>query len=218
MVISHTHPAYVARWSTTGQDRWNGAYYYSKEIVENIIPLVNTDRNWITINIPEAGGCDHSIVFIHNNLHPELYDWLKDFHDLILVCGVPETCAKMAHLGTPIYLPLSVDVEDVSQYYCQKTQDVAFIGRRPKRRGITFPENTHIIEGLPRSELLKRMAAYEKVYAVGRTAVEAKILGCEILPYDPRFPDPERWQILDNKDAAVILQKLLDEVDYDLQS
>lgn len=212
MLIDHTYPAYRKRWLLNGKSRWNGAFYYSKEIVNNIMPLVETDRNWITINIPNV-GCDHSIVFIHNNLHPEYYDWLEDYNDLVLVCGIPETCEKMSHLGKAIYLPLSVNVEEIQQFITEKTEESAFVGRKPKREGCVFPEDTHFIEGLPRKELLSRMANYRKVYAVGRTAIEAKVLGCEILPYDPRFPDPSRWQILDNKDAARILQSLLDEVD-----
>ena len=64
-------------------------------------------------------------------------------------------------------------------------------------------------------KLLKEMGKYKQVYAVGRTAIEAKILGCEVLPYDPRFPDPCVWRILDNKDAAKILQDFIDEVEYE---
>jgi hypothetical protein len=70
-----------------------------------------------------------------------------------------------------------------------------------------------MLSGMPRALLLAEMAKYEKVYAVGRTAIEAKILGCEILPYDDRFPDPEIWQILDSSKAAEILQKKLDKID-----
>lgn len=212
MIIDHHNPFYRRRWTQAGRQKWNGAYYYSREIVQNIIPLVDTDRNWITVNVPEC-GYDHSIVFIHNNLHPELYTWLQNYEDLILVCGIPETCCKVRDLGIPICLPLSVDVEEVKQYTNAKTQEVAFIGRHPKRQGITFPEETHFIENLPRAEILKRMAAYKSVYAVGRTAIEAKILGCKVLPYDPRFPDPDRWKILDNKDAARFLQEQLDQID-----
>ena len=51
MIIDHTHPDYVAKWKTLGEDKYNGAYYYSKEIVKNIIPNVKTDRNWITIRL-----------------------------------------------------------------------------------------------------------------------------------------------------------------------
>lgn len=192
---------------------FNGAFYYAKEIEKFIVPRVNTDRNWVLINCP--GQCwDHSIVFIHNNNKPELYWWLKDYEDLILVCGVPETCEKVKHLGTPIYLPLSVDVGYVEQFKRdEKTRDVCYVGRRSKTRTAPVPKGIDFLSGMKRQELLKALADYEQAYAVGRCAIEAKILGCEVLSFDPRYPDPDRWQILDSRDAAAILQKKLDEID-----
>lgn len=221
MIISHDHICYQRRWRDAGQNRFNGAYYYSVEIVKNIIPRVKTNRNWVTVNIPFMNHepqfykccADHSIVFIHNNLHPENYDWLKRYNDLILVCGVPSTCDKMRHVGTPVYLPLSVDVEDVKKHKKTKRKERAFVGRASKLYGFEPPEGTDIIAGLPRNELLDKMAEYKEVYAVGRVAIEAKILGCDVLPYDSRYPDPGIWQILDNREAAEMLQKKLDEID-----
>lgn len=212
MIINHNHPQYKQKWNRIGKNRFNGAYYYSKEICKNIIPNVETDRNWITINIPGVGA-DHSIVWIHNNLHPENYDYLKSYTDLILVCGIPETCGKVSHLGTAIYLPLSIDIGQVEKYRREKTKDTAFVGRRTKRVGAKFPIGTDYIEGLPRDRLLSEMAKYRKVYAVGRVALEAKCLGCEILPYDERFPDPKRWKVIDNTEAAVMLQEMLWQID-----
>lgn len=212
MIIDHDHPKYRSRWNSAGLNRWNGAFYYSKEIVKNIIPNVKTDRSWITVNI-QGVGCDHAIVFVHNNKYPEHYEWLSKYKDLILVCGIPETVMKVAHLGNAIYLPLSIDVDNVSSYIRPKTKDAAFVGRPAKRRGLDFPADVDIIEGLPRTKLLPAMAEYKEVYAVGRTAIEAKALGCKIKAYDPRFPDPDRWKILDNKDAAKILQEQIDQID-----
>ena len=212
MIINHEHRRYIAKHNQIGKGRYNGAYYYSREICRYIIPFIRTTRNWITINIPNV-GVDHSIVFIHNNVHPEHYDWLSRYDDLILVCGVPETCKKVSHLGRAIYLPLSVKVSEVEQYRCEKTKDTAYVGRKGKRNNIPFPLHTDFIEGLPRDKLLKELAKYRKVYAVGRTAIEAKILGCEILPYDQRFPNPGIWQIVDSSDAKDILQKQLDVID-----
>lgn len=57
------------------------------------------------------------------------------------------------------------------------------------------------------------MAKYRKVYAVGRTAIEARALGCEIGAYDPRYNNVSIWKILDNSDAAVLLQKALIDVE-----
>lgn len=212
MIIDHRHALYHEKWVRIGINRFNGAYYYSKEIVQNIIPNVTTTRNWMTINIPGL-GVDHSIVFIHNNQHPEHYDWLRQYRDLVIVCGVPETVEKMQHLGNAIYLPLSIDVEEVLQYKCPKTKKLAFAGRPPKREGIELPADADIIEGMPREYLLRELAQYRTVMAVGRTAIEAKCLGCRLRKYDPRFPDTSLWKVLDNKDAAKKLQKMLDEID-----
>lgn len=209
MIINHTHELYRRIWSISAQNKHNGAYYYSKEICDRIIPNVKTDYNWITVNI-QGIGCDHAIVFIHNNKEPKHYEWLKQYKDLILVCGIPETCEKVAHLGRAIYLPLSINVEEVKSHKHEKTKDTAYAGRPSKKRGMALPKNIDYLEGLPRGALLDRMAEYKYIYAVGRTAIEAKALGCEVLPYDPRFPDPERWQVIDNLDAAKMLQEELD--------
>lgn len=211
-IIDHDDLRYRARWADCNVNRFNGAFYYSKEIVKNIIPLVKTDRNWITVNTLGI-GYDHSIVFIHNNKHPERYEWLTKYKDLVLVCGVPETCEKVKHLGKAIYLPLSVDVEYVKRFKAEKTKDCAFAGRLIKKRGLELPINCDILGGLPRTKLLPAMAEYKTIYAVGRTAIEAKILGCEIGAYDPRFPDLSIWKVIDNKEAAKILQDKLNEID-----
>ena len=211
MIIDHTHPEYQKRWKLAGDNRWNGAFYYSEEIVKNIIPMVKTDRNWVTINIPGT-ACEHSIVFIHNNLDPaKTYSWLRKYKDLVLVCGLPETVPKVSHLGRAIYLPLSVDVNQVRRFQTKKTKYLAYAGR-PTKANAFFPPETEFLQGMPRAALLGEIAKYEYIYAVGRTAIEAKILGCEVLRYDVRFPDPDLWQILDNKDAARLLQEKLDDL------
>lgn len=213
MIIDHNHIVYRNKWERAKANKWNGAYYYSQEIVKNIIPNVKTSRNWITVNLQDI-GCDHAIVFVHNNKHPENYEWLKRHKDLVLVCGIPETVEKVAHLGKAIYLPLSIDTEEVKKYKVEeKTKEAAFIGRPAKRRDVDLPDDIDIIEGLPREELLSEMAKYKTVYAVGRTALEAKVLGCKLKAYDPRFPKVSRWKVLDNKKAAQMLQEALDEID-----
>ena len=215
MIIDHTHPDYLRKWRNAGLNQFNGAYYYSKEIVENIIPNVETDRNWITVNV-KGVGLNHAIVFIHNNLHPENYEWLKfyGYKDLVLVCGIPETCEKVAHLGKAIYLPISVDVDYVKQFRVEeKTKGSAFVGRPAKKKYGKLPDGIDYLEGLPRDELLKAMAEYKNVYAVGRCAIEAKILGCKLKAYDNRFPKVSRWKVLDNLEAAKLLQEELDRID-----
>lgn len=218
-IYDHTKIQYQNRWQMAGKNKYNGAFYYSQEIVNNIIPNVETDRSWITVNIPRVGA-DHAVVFVHNNLDTTLYQWIKDtFNDVVMVCGVPETVEKIKAAGfeKAIYLPLSVDVKYVEQFRKdKKTKKIAFAGRPGKRSSkynVDLPDGIDYLEGMPRGELLRRMADYEKVYAVGRTAIEAKILGCEVLPYDPRYPDPDVWQIVDNSEAAAMLQVELDRID-----
>lgn len=214
MIIDHTHPEYIRKWQNAGLNQFNGAYYYSQEIVENIIPNIETDRNWITVNV-KGVGCDHAIMFIHNNLYASNYDWLRfyGYKDLVLVCGIPETVEKVSHLGKAIYLPISVDVDYVKQFRTEKTKEAAFVGRPSKKKYGELPDGIDYLEGLPREELLKRMAEYKTVYAVGRCAIEAKILGCKLKAYDERFPKVSRWKVLDNMDAVKILQEQLDQID-----
>lgn len=213
MIINHEHPAYIEKYNRLSRDgKQNGAFYYSKEITEKFIPKIKTDRNWIIVNIPEY-GCDHSIVFIHNNLHPERYEWLSKYDDLVLICGVPDTVDKVKHLGKVIYLPISIDVKEVEKYKTEKTKKIAFVGRKVKARWGSVPSGTDFLSGMPREKMLAELAKYEQVYAVGRCALEAKVLGCEVLPYDPRYPDPEIWKIYDTKQAIKKLQRELNKID-----
>lgn len=193
-------------------NKQNGAYWYSYELVNNIIPHIKTDRPWVTVMV--KGVCyDRAIFFIHNNLRPERYEWLEDYKELILVCGIPETVEKVQHLGTPIFLPLSIDTEYVKGFRAKKTRDTAFAGRPAKKNLGSLPAGIDYLEGMSRFELLEKMARYKNIYAVGRTALEAKCLRCKILPYDNRFPDVKRWKVLDNKDVIPLLQAEIDRID-----
>ena len=205
MIIDYRHPAYQMKHRAMWRGKYNGAYYYSRELSELLIPKIRTDRNWVTINIP-GFAANHSIVFIHNNLHPQNYDWLSKFKDLILVCGVESTCDKVKHLGTPIYMPLPIDEDYVKSFICEKDKDTCYAGRGAKFRGYEV-EGDPVCD-MPRELMLTKMAHYKKCYAVGRTAIEARILGCEILPYDPRYPDPSIWQPFSYDEAVRYLQDI----------
>lgn len=218
MIIDHTNPIYAKkRNSMTNGNQYNGAYYYSKDIVKNIIPNVKTDRNWITIRLPEmTEHPDHSIIFIHNNRNPNYYTYLKNYKDCILVCGVPSTVENLRYFGKAIYLPLSVDVEAVKKYRVKnKTKEIAYAGRISKLNYMNnrVPKGTPVLSNMTQSKLLREMAKYKTIYASGRTAIQAKILGCEVLPHETNFPDSRFWKVVDNKDAAKMLQKMLDEID-----
>ena len=214
MIIDHTHPEYVKRAEKLGKHRFNGCYFYSCEIVKNIIPHVDTDYNWLTVKAGET-CLDHSIVFIHDNVNFEkTYSYLRDYDDLVLVVGIPDMVDRASEFGHAIYLPLSVDVEFVSRFRRKrKIYDLGSFGRKAKtrkRRGFEISKNARVIGGgYPRAAFLSEMAKYKRVYAIGRCAFEAMVLGCEVLPFHPRFPNPDLWQILDNREAADMLQGML---------
>lgn len=218
MIIDHTNPLYVKKRNAMSQDgKYNGAYYYSKEIVKNIIPRVKTDRNWITIRLPEMTvHPDHSIIFIHNNRNPNYYSYLKNYKDCILVCSLPTTAENLRFFGKTIYLPLSVDVKQVEKYRVkEKTKEIAYAGRKLKLSYFNnrVPSGVDILSGMPQSKLLREMAKYKTIYASGRTAIQAKILGCKVLPHETNFPDSSVWKVIDNRESALVLQKMLDEID-----
>lgn len=218
MILDHTEPNYARKRNSLGNGKYNGAYYYSREIVKNIIPNVKTDRNWVTVRLSDCKDHpDHAIVFIHNNRNPNYYRYLKEYKDVVLVCGLQSTADNMRFYSDKvIYLPLSVDVEAVKRYRVKnKTKEVAYAGRLIKLNYANnrVPSGVDILSGMPQSKLLREMAKYKKVYTSGRTAIQAKILGCEVLPHETNFPDPSIWKILDNKDAAKILQHKLNLID-----
>lgn len=218
MIIDHTNPDYVKkRNSLSGGNKYNGAYYYSREIVKNIIPNVKTDRNWVTIRLKDTPIPDHSIVFIHNNRNPNYYEFLKQYHDLVLVCSLPKTAENMLFFSDKaIYLPLSIDVKAVEKYRVKnKTKEIAYAGRRLKLNYMNnrVPKDTPVLCDMCQSKLLHEMAQYKKIYASGRTALQAKVLECEVLPHETNFPDPRFWKVIDNKDAAKMLQIKLNEID-----
>lgn len=218
MIIDHTHPVYAKkRRSLQNGNQYNGAYYYSKEIVKYIIPNVKTDRNWVTIRAVEMQEHpDHAIIFIHNNRNPNYYRYLKDFKDVILVCSLPQTVDNMKFYGKAVYLPLSVPVKEVEKYKVKnKTKEVAYAGRKLKLSYFNnrVPSGVDILCDMPQSKLLREMAKYKKIYASGRTAIQAKILGCEVLPHETNFPDPSVWKVVDSLDAAKMLQTIVNRID-----
>lgn len=206
MIISHLDKDYRPPCE-------NGAHIYSELICKYFVPNIKTERNWVTINV---GKClDNSIVFIHSNLNTvKKYAFLKDYKNLVLVCSQPATCRAVENFGKVIYLPLSIDVNYVKTFANIHDKEVCYAGRRTKngcdelaRKRIEF------LSDIPHEELLRRMARYRYVYAVGLTALEAKILGCNVLPYDSRYPDPSVWIVHDIKDMIPTLQKLIDDID-----
>ena len=134
-IFSHLSPEYKNYCKEHSIIPDNGAFYYSKELVENIIPKIKTKRNWVTVNIP-SNCYDNTIVFIHNNKNPERYWWLEQFKNLIIVCSNYKTLRFMCELFPQfhcIYIPLSIDREYVERFKVKrKTKNTAFYGRLEK--------------------------------------------------------------------------------------
>lgn len=223
-IIDTTNPNYIAyckNYHQNGKGAHNGAYYYSQEIVKNFVPNVKTNRPWDTTGMKFLQSADHAIVFLHHNLnHDVVYKWLRKYKDLVYVCSSPVTYewAKKQPNGHAIFLPLSIDTEYVSQFKAEKTKGACYAGNKwafkyPDLKkyvptGVDFPK-----ANIPREELLKFIAPYRNCYAVGRSALEARCLGCSIKVCDHRYPDPNFWKVVDNLDAAKILQKELNKID-----
>lgn len=207
MIVSHTSPFYTNM-------KPNGALIYSINICKYIIPRIKTDRNWVTINTKQC--LDHSIVFIHSNVNLEqLYGFLREYKDLILVCSQKTTMYAMRRFGHAIYLPLSIDVPYVEKFQRSKSRGTCYAGRANKMfsESLRHKEDVDYLCDMTHDGLLEAMSHYKRVYAVGLTALEAKALGCKILPYDPRFPDPDVWVVRDCRDMWKELQDKIDRID-----
>lgn len=222
-IIDTSDPGYIAYckiFHPNGSGAHNGAYYYSQEIVKNIIPNVKTWRPWDTLGMRFMKSYDHAIVFIHHNInHDKVYSWLKKYKDLVLVCSTPITYewAKTMPNCHAVFLPLSVDVDYVKQFKTDKTKDTCYMGNRwdfKRQYEDKLPPNVDFPPpNMPREELLRWVAPYRKCYAIGRCALEAKALGAEILPFYPVFSDPSFWEVISNQEAAQLLQSQLDKID-----
>ena len=214
MIIDHTHPEYVKRRNALGAAKFNGCYYYSKEIVDNIIPLIKTDRDWNTVGRDVDGMHDGMIVFLHDNLSPWHYDWLKNYNDLILVCSSQYVADSVKFWGKPIVLPMSIDTEYVKKFRAKKTKDICFVGNSWVRANCSsrVPDNVDFFSSMPREKLLKEVAKYKRAMAIDRCAQECQVLGCELLELKVNY-GCDSTEVLDNRDAAKILQQKLNEVE-----
>lgn len=211
-IFSHLSPEYLE----LNIPHDNGAYYYSKEIYENIIPKIKTKRDWCLINVKNQ-CTDGVIVFIHNNKNPERYDWLAGYKDLILICSQPKTLAFMIEMYPKfhcILIPLSIDVKYVKQFKPKrKTKDTCYFGRIVKcPEEIYLNDKIDKISGENRDETLKIVGKYKNCYAIGRCALEAKALGCNVIPHEGEYENVD-FKLLDNSEVIPELQRLLNEID-----
>lgn len=114
--------------------KYNGAYFYAKEIEKNIVPLVKTNRPWDLLGKYSCGSFDNAIVFLHNNAeHEKVYgSWLgKYYKNQIFVVNQPSTLRYVKSKGLPaIYLPVSVDLDYVRKFRKKKTKKACYVGNR----------------------------------------------------------------------------------------
>lgn len=220
-MITHRSLEYRLLRLKIKRGRHNGCYYYSKEIVKNIIPRIKTERDWNTVGRDFRGMHDGMIVFLHDNSTPWNYKWLKKYKDLVLVCSSKYTADSVKYSGHVILLPMSVDTNYIKKFTRKKTKGTCLVGNIWARDNITIkgggliPYATDIdyIGSLPRRRLLKKMAQYKRVYAIDRCAIEAKVLGCKLMPLESRYSCDNVGKVLDNAQAAKILQRELNKID-----
>lgn len=214
-MITHLHPEYEKLRNQIENGKYNGCYYYSEEILNNIVPRVKTKRDWNIVGRDLDGMHDGMIVFLHDNSTPWNYEWLHKYKDLVLVCSSQYTRDSVIYSGKTILLPMSVDTEYVEQFRCEKTLDTCVVGNFWVRANTRtkIPDDVDVLSNLPREELLKELAKYKKVYAIDRCAIEAKVLDCELLPLETRYSVDNVGEVLDNREAAKILQRELDKID-----
>lgn len=219
-IIDTTDPNYIARRNSITIGKYNGAYYYSKDIVDYIIPRVHTDRPWDTLGIRACRSMDHAIIFVHHCRNwDRVYNWLHSYKDQILVCSTWPTLDWAKRRGKKaIFLPLSIDITSVQKFKTEKTKEACYAGNRWSFK--REDENRNIPAGvdfppaeIPREEMLKFIAPYKELYAIGRCALEGLALGCEIKPFYSAYPDPNYWVLRDCSETAQMLQESLDLLD-----
>lgn len=215
-MITHLHPEYIALRKEIGKGKYNGCYYYSREIVKNIIPRVKTWRDWNTVGRDFEGMHDGMIVFLHDNSTPWNYEWLRKYKDLVLICSSDYTARSVCYSGRIIMLPMNIDTKYVAQFKRRHTKGTCFVGNKWVLDN-TNNDLTDIVDeyfsGLSRRKLLQAMAPFKTVYAQDRCALEAKVLGCKLGHLDTRYSVDNVGYVLDNRDAAKILQRELDKLD-----
>ena len=221
MNITHEHPEYMElREKMNPKHRNNGCWWYSNEIVKNIIPRVKTDREWNTVGREFEGMHDGMIVFLHDNSTPWNYQWLKKYKDLVLVCSSDYTMRSVIYSGHTVFLPMNIDTRYVRKFRrLKKTRETCFVGNswvyKNLRRSI--PGDVDFLTGMDRPELLKELAKYKRAFAIDRCALEARVLKCEVVPMLVRYGctmyGRDLEKPLDNRKAAKILQDELNKID-----
>lgn len=214
IIQDHNTEEYKQRYDSITTGKHNGAYYYSKEIIENFIPNIITDYNWQTIYHNKAP--EHCIVFVHSNNNLALYNYLLQYDDVILVCSTKHSQEQLLLKGHKqvIYVPLSIDVEYLSKFKSETKRGTIACGNVWAFTAVT---KTYFIQNkiphyhdLERDELLTKMGNTKTVYAIGRCAMEAIYLGANVIQPDKEYPVEKYDTYYTQTDAIRIMQEQLD--------
>lgn len=220
MIVYGTQTPKFTSWrdkQTHGKE--NGAYYYSKEIEENILPELGFDMFYIT-----AGAAlytarelpDGAIVICHDNRSTKQSYGKLFGKGIVWVCSKHSTVETLDGYGErAVYVPLSIDTEYVKQFKRKKTKDTAYVGNAWafKREYLnSLPIDIEQLSDMPRVKLLKEMAKYKNVLAEGRVLQEAQILGCktEVPKYDGH--ESVYVEALDNREAIKYWREVLEPI------
>lgn len=210
MIVYGTQTLKFTQWrdkQTHGKE--NGAYYYSKEIEDNILPELKLDMLFVT-----AGAAlytprelpDGTIVICHDNRSTRQSYGKLFGKGMIWVCSKHSTVETLKGYGEKaVYVPLSIDTEYIKQFKRKKTKDTAYVGNAWafKREYLnSLPIDIEQLSGMARVKLLKEMAKYKRVIAEGRCLMEAQVLGCktEVPKYDGH--ESVYVEALDNREAV----------------
>lgn len=219
LILGTNSPVYRHWRDKQSHGKENGAYYYSKEIEENILPELKLDMFFVT-----AGAAlytprelpDGAIVICHDNRSTRQSYGRLFGKGVIWVCSKHSTVEKLEGYGErAVYVPLSIDTEYVKQFKRKKTKDTAYVGNAWafKREYLnSLPDDIEQLSGMARVKLLKEMAKYKRVLAEGRCLMEAQVLGAktEVPKYDGH--ESVYVEALDNREAVKYWREALEPI------
>jgi len=220
VIISTKSPEYIKARNALKSGKFNGAYYYAREIEEIMLPLLKTDRNVFTIHVPNI-GIDNALIWAHSNIQLEsVYNHWHKYKDLVFIVSQKQTYDKLICLfpnDKIIYLPLSIDFSylDKFKYMGQRKGSVYFGNVWAERHSIfeKIPKSVNRLHDVPRKRGLEIIARAETVYACGRCYLESLYLNPKgTIHVKPDYATDD-LVLIDTHEAVKLLQKELDKIE-----
>lgn len=197
IILGTQSPKYKRWWLRQGDGRFNGAYWYAKEIEDIILPEIKSNAfiNTVAVAIHLPYQIPIGAFVVAHDNHQTIQRYRKLFNKGITwICSLDTTQMVLEQAGEKTaFIPLSVDSEYVSQFETtEKTEGTAFFGnswgfKQKYLNELKKGGEVAILSKAPRHDLLAKVAKYENVIAEGRCAIEAQMLGCNVTA-----PDYER--------------------------